>query len=51
MDQLTVGYLGFLVFVILIFLRVPIAYGIFNSDIRSGHMGGVGLEGVAVVYG
>ena len=40
MDQLTVGYLGFLAFIILIFLRVPIAYG----------MGIVGIAGLFYVY-
>ena len=41
MDQLTIGYMGFLVFVALIFLRVPIAYG----------MGIVGTAGLFYVYG
>jgi TRAP-type mannitol/chloroaromatic compound transport system permease large subunit len=40
MDQLTIGYLGFLVFVVLIFFRVPIAYG----------MGIVGTAGLFYVY-
>jgi C4-dicarboxylate transporter DctM subunit len=40
MDPLIIGYLGFLVFVILIFLRVPIAYG----------MGIVGTAGLFYVY-
>jgi C4-dicarboxylate transporter DctM subunit len=41
MDQLTIGYLGFVAFVALIFLRVPIAYG----------MAIVGTSGLFFVYG
>lgn len=41
MDQPTIGYMGFLVFVGLIFLRVPIAYG----------MRIVGTGGLFYVYG
>jgi C4-dicarboxylate transporter DctM subunit len=40
MDQLMIGYLGFLAFVVLIFLRVPIAYG----------MAIVGIAGLFYVY-
>jgi hypothetical protein len=41
MDQRTIGYVGFLVFVGLIFQNVPIAYG----------MGIVGTGGLFYVYG
>ena len=40
MDPLTIGYLGFLAFIILIFLRVPIAYG----------MGIVGTAGLFYLF-